>query len=50
MPFPDPIIEVLTVCATIVYDPNVEETDDVVNRNVAGNRTWYSCSSTASQW
>jgi hypothetical protein len=33
MPLPEPIREVLTVCAAIVYGPNMEETDDVVNRN-----------------
>ena len=50
MPFPDPMREVLTACATIVYDPNVEKTDDGLNRNLAGKRTSDSRSSTASQW
>ena len=36
MPLPDPIIEVLTVCATIVYGSDMEKTDEVVNRNPVG--------------
>jgi hypothetical protein len=49
MPLPDPIIEVLTVCATIVYCSDMEETDDVVNRNTASARTPDGRSSSASQ-
>ena len=45
MPLPNPIREVLTVCATIVYGPDVEKTDDVVNRNTAGAGTPHSRSS-----
>jgi hypothetical protein len=50
MPLPASIIEVLTVCATIVYDPDVEETDDVVNRNAASPGTPHGCGSPACQW
>jgi hypothetical protein len=47
MPLPNPIIEVLTVCATIVYGPDLEKTDDVANRNATGSRTLHSRSCTA---
>jgi hypothetical protein len=49
MPFPDPMREVLTVCVTIVYSPDMEETDDVGNRNEAFARTPHRCNSPASQ-
>jgi hypothetical protein len=35
MPLPAPIIEVLAVCAAIVYRADMEETDDEVSRNEA---------------
>jgi hypothetical protein len=33
MPFPDPMIKVLTVFRPLFTAPNMEETNDVVNRN-----------------
>src|SRR5260370_29781438 len=49
MPFHDRNIEVLTVCATIVYGSDMEKTDDVVNRNTAGAGTPHSRGSPARQ-
>ena len=50
MPLPDAIIEVLTVCATIVYSPHLEKIDDSVNRNVASSGTPHGDSGPAFHW